>query len=111
TLDPEKESAEEKKLASSIRSRDELLKFARDCWSTADKVVASLTDAQLTANVKTPFGFNPPGHVIFNITSDEFLHHRGQLYAYARALGIEPPMVWDFEHNEAEFRPKADARV
>ena len=37
--------------------------------------------------------------------------HRGQLYAYTRALGVEPPLVWDFEHNEAAFAPQATAQA
>ena len=101
----------EKKLAASIKSRDELLKFARDCWNAADKIVASLSDAQLAAEVKTPFGKNFPGFVMFGITNDEFYHHRGQLYAYLRALGGEPPMMWDFEHNESAFQPKQHAQA
>jgi uncharacterized damage-inducible protein DinB len=38
--------------------------------------------------------------------SDEFLHHRGQLYVYARAAGGEPPFVWSFDKNAPEFAPK-----
>jgi hypothetical protein len=101
----------EKRIAGGIKSRDELLKFARDTWDATDQIVASITDPQLTAEVKTPFGRNFPGFMILGITNDEFLHHRGQLYAYSRALGVEPPMVWDFDHNEPAFQPKAQARA
>ena len=34
----------EKRIAAGIKSRDELLKFARDNWNAADKAVASITD-------------------------------------------------------------------
>jgi len=37
--------------------------------------------------------------------NDEFLHHRGQLYAFARACGVEPPFMWGFADNAPEFRP------
>ena len=101
----------EKKIAAGIKSRDELVKYARDTWNTTDMIVASITDAQLATEVKTPFGMNFPGFIIFGITNDEFFHHRGQLYAFSRALGVEPPMMWDFEHNEPAFQPKAQARA
>ena len=101
----------EKKICAGIRSRDELLAFARDCWSAADQAVASITDAQLAAEVKTPFGRNFPGFILLGTLNDEFLHHRGQLYTFARALGAAPPMMWDFGGNEPAFQPKAQAWV
>ena len=48
-----------------------------------------------------------PGWVGYNIMSDEFLHHRGQLSSYARLCGAEPPFIWGFAENAEEFRPKA----
>ena len=37
--------------------------------------------------------------------NDEFVHHRGQLYAYARACGGNPPFVWGHADNEPDFAP------
>jgi len=62
-------------------------------------------DAQLNAMVKTPWNWTFPGWVGFDIMNDEFLHHRGQLYAYARVCGIAPPFIWGFAENAPEFRP------
>ena len=101
----------EKSIASGLKSRDELLKFARDSWAAADKAVNSITDAQLAADVKTPWGMSMPGGMLFGVTHDEFLHHRGQLYAYSRALGVAPPMIWDFANNEPAYQPKAQAHA
>ena len=56
---------------------------------------------------KTPYGRDMAGEALMGITEDEFLHHRGQLYAFLRALGAEPPFLWDFEHNAPEYQPKA----
>ena len=103
------DEANEKKIASSIQTRDQLVQFARDQWNIADKVVQTVTDAQLAATVSSPWNMSFPGFVVFGIVHDEFLHHRGQLYAYARALGVEPPMLWDFENNAPEYKPKATA--
>lgn len=100
----------EKKLAASLESPEALVRFARDCWNAADQAVRSLTDAQIEAEVKTPFG-NHKGTEMLKILNDEFMHHRGQLYAYARVLGIEPPMLYDFANNEPAFQPQARATV
>ncbi len=100
----------EKIVAAGIKSKTELLKYCRDCWNAADKAVNAMTEPKLAATVKTPWGVDFPGHVCFGIIQDEYLHHRGQLYAYLRALGGEPPMMWDFEHNASEYQPKAEAQ-
>jgi len=105
------EEPDEQKLSAKIKTRDDLLAYARDCWKAADQAVAKITDANLQAMVDTPWGKSFPGFVGFMIAQDEFLHHRGQLYAYLRALGGEPPMLWDFENNAAEYRPKAKAQA
>ena len=105
------EEMNEKSIAARLKSRDELLQFARASWSAADKAVSSITDAQLAADVKTPWGMSMPGWMIFGITHDEFLHHRGQLYAFSRVLGVAPPMVWDFANNEPAYQPKAQAHA
>jgi uncharacterized damage-inducible protein DinB len=101
--------AKEKKTASTLKTHDDVLRFTRDSWTAADRAFDSITDAQLQEPVKTPFGFSLPGGVLLHMQKDEYLHHRGQLYAFARALGVEPPMIWDFANNEPAFRPKTAA--
>lgn len=41
---------------------------------------------------ETPFG-NVTGEVAIIVAIDEEIHHRGNLYVYARILGIEPPQM------------------
>ena len=94
-----------------IKTKADLVRFVTESWAAADKAAGAITDAGLQASVKTPWGFDMPGAVCMSVIRDEYFHHRGQLYAYARALGLEPPMMWDFEHNEADFRPKAAAQA
>jgi len=89
-----------------ITSRADLVRTMEDAWKAADAAVQSLTEAQATAAVETPWNFSPPAWVIIQIIFDEHLHHRGQLYAFLRALGVEPPFMWDFENSAPEFRPK-----
>lgn len=94
-------------VAKGIQTRAQLLTLARDCWDSANAAVAKVGDAELQAIVPTPWGMSIPGWVGFSIQTDEFIHHRGQLYTFARAFGIEPPFMWDFAHNAPEFRPAA----
>jgi hypothetical protein len=51
-------------------------------------------------------GTSGPGWGALHVPSDEFLHHRGQLSAYARACGIEPPFIWDYEGNGLSTGPR-----
>ncbi|MBI4364566.1 MAG: DinB family protein [Candidatus Latescibacteria bacterium] len=97
--------------AAKLKTHDDLVRYASEAWKAADKAVRSLSDAQIAATVKTPWGESFPGHVCVNIIYDEHLHHRGQLYAYLRQMGVEPPFMWDFEHNATEFQPKAAQKV
>jgi uncharacterized damage-inducible protein DinB len=99
------------RIAAGIHSHDELLRFALDSWQAADRAVQALTDEKVAGLVKTPWGESFPGFVCVQIIYDEHLHHRGQLYAFLRQLGIEPPFLWDFEHNAPEFRSRAAAQV
>jgi len=34
-----------------------------------------------------------------------------QLLAFVRTFGLEPVMLWDFDHNAPEFRPEAAAKA
>jgi uncharacterized damage-inducible protein DinB len=90
-----------------ITSHDALVRYATECWRAADRAMDAATEAHLPRMAKTPYGRDIAGAALLGITEDEFLHHRGQLYAYLRALGVEPPFLWDFEHNAPEFQSKA----
>jgi uncharacterized damage-inducible protein DinB len=89
-----------------LETRQDLSKAMSNAWKAADAAVQSLTEAQATAAIETPWNFSPPAWMCIQIIADEHLHHRGQLYAYLRALGVEPPFMWDFENSAPEFQPK-----
>jgi uncharacterized damage-inducible protein DinB len=96
---------DEAAIVATFKTRDDVLRFCRECWNTSDQAAAKITDAQLAGKVKTPWGFDMPGEMCAGVVLDEFVHHRGQLYCFVRALGApEVPMMWDFEHNAPEFR-------
>jgi uncharacterized damage-inducible protein DinB len=100
------DEAEEKRVASTLTTRRAMLDYMERCWSAGDRAAAAVTDAQLAAMVPTPWGMSFPGWAMFAITQDEFMHHRGQLYAYARVMGASPPMMWDFKNNAEPYQPK-----
>ena len=82
-----------------------LIAFARQCFDEADAAVGRIGDAELGAMVSTPWERNWPGWVGFLVMNDEFMHHRGQLYVFARLFGVAPPGMWSYGANAAEFRP------
>jgi uncharacterized damage-inducible protein DinB len=90
-----------------IKTHDDLVRYVQESWKAADHAVGALGESHLSAQVKTPWGMDFPGFVCIHIIYDEHLHHRGQLYAFLRAMGVEPPFLWDFENNAPEFRPRA----
>ena len=92
-----------------IQSKAELLRLCRESWQAADAAVRAMTDAQLEAEVRTPWGRSIAGKSMIGIARDEFYHHRGQLYTYVRLVGLEPPDMYDFANNSEEFRPRLEA--
>ena len=94
-------------IAAGIQSKNDLLAFARECWQDADAAIATVGDDELTRMVKTPWNFEFRGGNAMHTMNDEFVHHRGQLYAFARACGAEPPFVWSYGENGPGFGPEA----
>ena len=94
----------------SLRSREALLAWCRACWDDADRAMRGITDARIAGTVKTPWTFEAPGHEMLYSLFEELLHHRGQLYAYLRVLGVAPPENSDFANNAPEFQPKAQGQ-
>jgi uncharacterized damage-inducible protein DinB len=103
------DESSEGKTAAELGDKAALVAFARQCFERADAAVKRIGDAELEAMVPTPWNATWPGSVAFYVLSDEFVHHRGQLYAFARACGTEPPFMWSYADNEPEFRPGAAA--
>ena len=102
------EEAGEARVAATL-DKAGLVAFARECFDRADAAVKRIGDAELAAMVPTPWKSVWPGWVAFHVLSDEFMHHRGQLYAFARGCGVEPPFMWSYANNAPEFQPRATA--
>jgi uncharacterized damage-inducible protein DinB len=93
-------------VAGGLKTHADILAFARTCWARADAAVGRTGDPQLQAVVGTPWGMSFPGAVGFHLQNEEFLHHRGQLYVFARLCGAtNPPFIYSYGDNAPEFRP------
>jgi uncharacterized damage-inducible protein DinB len=103
------DEAGEDKVAGELGNKAAVLAFARECFDRANDAVARIGDAELAAMVPTPWGSAWPGAVAFHVMNDEFVHHRGQLTAFVRLCGGEPPFMWGYADNAPEYRPRAMA--
>ena len=92
-------------IALGFEDKKDVLHLARECWKEADTVAHQLTEEQLGSMVNA-WGMAMPASALVSILSDELVHHRGQLYVYARLLGAEPPFVWSHSDNAIEFAPR-----
>ena len=94
------ESEEGKTVAAKLKTIADCQKYANECHQWGDTVLADLTDEDLTRQLESPFGTFPVWQY-FAFAYDEHWHHRGQLYTYARLLGKEPPMLYDYQNSPA----------
>jgi uncharacterized damage-inducible protein DinB len=97
--------ADEDEVARGFESKEDVLAFARDSWRRADEAIGSVGDEELSGPVKNAWGIPLTGTFAMVVLNDEFLHHRGQLYAFLRVCGGEPPFMWGFEDNPEGFKP------
>jgi uncharacterized damage-inducible protein DinB len=82
-------------LARLVTVRDALA-FAAACHGTAEQIFRALSEVDVSRPVEGPFGSYPASQYHL-FAYDEHWHHRGQLYAYLRLLGKEPPMLYDYQ--------------
>jgi uncharacterized damage-inducible protein DinB len=81
-----------------LKTVADLQTYTRRCHQTMDEVLETMTDEDLQKIVEAPYG-SFPAWQFFAFAYDEHWHHRGQLYTYARLLGKEPPMLYDYENS------------
>jgi uncharacterized damage-inducible protein DinB len=89
------ESEEAKPILASLKTVADAQAFAVKCHDAADAALSAISEEQLAKPVESPFG-TFLGWQYFNFAYDEHWHHRGQLYTYARLLGNEPPVLYDY---------------
>jgi uncharacterized damage-inducible protein DinB len=69
---------------------------ARTLLAAATRETAALlerlTDAQLDRVIAFRPGIEQPGAVLMAMSLDHEIHHKGQLWVYARMCGVEPPL-------------------
>jgi len=76
----------------SIKSKADIVKFAKDSFAYAHKAVASITSENATGEVKSPFGNGKATRAgLATIFSWHGFDHYGQMVEYLRMNGIVPP--------------------
>ncbi|MBI1762207.1 MAG: DinB family protein [Acidobacteria bacterium] len=81
-----------------LKTVADLLAYARRYHQALDETAEAMTDEDLQKPVEAWYG-SFPAWQFFAFAYDEHWHHRGQLYTYARLLGKEPPMLYDYENS------------
>jgi hypothetical protein len=94
----------EARIVAALGTKPAVIAYARKCWALANDAVSTIGSAQLNATIPTPWNIEITGWIGFNILNDEFLHHYGQLYTYARLCGAEPPFLWGFAESSLQYR-------
>jgi DinB superfamily len=94
----------EARIVADLGTKAAVIEYARKCWDLADDAVRRIDSEQLNATIPTPWNLEIPGWVGFSILNDEFVHHYGQLYTYARLCGAEPPFLWGFAESARQYR-------
>src|SRR5262245_1088083 len=79
---------------------NDAVKFANAQHEAAESTYKALSEEQIAQPIESPFGTYPAWQ-FFLFAYDEHWHHRGQLYAYLRLLGKEPPMLYDYQMAES----------
>lgn len=74
-----------------------LINYAKEAHQEANQIARSLTDEDMKKKVQTFFGIEYNPFLCFSDNCDHHWHHRGQLYAYLRLMGIKPPFLYDYE--------------
>ncbi len=103
------EELDEPAAVAAVKTKADLMRYVHERWNACQQAAQRMTDEKLEAMVETPWGNALRGSYCLGAASDESLHHRGQLYAYLRVMGLEPPDIWDFAHNAPEYRPRVEA--
>lgn len=94
----------EARIVADLGTKMAVIAYARRCWDLAEQAVKTIGNSQLSATIHTPWNMEIPGWVGFNILNDEFVHHYGQLFTYARLCGAEPPFLWGFAEGTLQYR-------
>jgi len=94
----------EARIVADLGTKMAVISYARKCWDHAEEAVSKIGNSELNAAINTPWNMEIPGWVGFNILNDEFVHHYGQLYTYARLCGAEPPFLWGFAESTLQYR-------
>lgn len=72
---------------------DDVRRVVSELTESTKNALSDLTDEQLNNVVATAqiFGVDLPGKALIGAMRDHEIHHKGQLFVYARMVGVKPP--------------------
>lgn len=94
------ETEEGKIEAANLKTIADVLAFAKESHQALDQALETISEEELAGSIETPFGTFSRWQM-FTFAYDEHWHHRGQIYTYARLLGKDMPMLYDYENSTA----------
>jgi hypothetical protein len=75
-----------------LKNKDDIVKYLKDAFAYAHKAMNSVTGANLTTMIKSPFGDGQVPRVdMVTVPVWHTFDHYGQMVVYARMNGIVPP--------------------
>jgi uncharacterized damage-inducible protein DinB len=74
-----------------IHTVADLRHIVHEVTEKTKSTITSFTDKQfeILVDVTKPFGSHLPGEVLLHMIRDHEIHHKGQLFVYARMIGVE----------------------
>jgi uncharacterized damage-inducible protein DinB len=74
-----------------VQTAEELKQLVQELTAKTRETIESLSDEQLSAIVDLTklFGAKMPGKSLLHVMRDHEIHHKGQLFVYARMIGLE----------------------
>ena len=79
-----------------LQTIEDLARYGEEVHAATSRWIKSASEAELRKTVQTFVGPSTPEKALLSAL-EHILHHRGQLYAYLRLMGIEPVFVWSGE--------------
>lgn len=71
---------------------DDVKRIVQDRTDNTNSIFAALTDADLEKILEMPqMGIKGPGAMYLTIAKEHEIHHKGQLFVYARMVGVQEP--------------------
>jgi uncharacterized damage-inducible protein DinB len=77
--------------AENYKTKHDVVELLKTAHNLSITTLQNLSEEQLKKMIKTPWGVEMTTSTLIWGMRDHMIHHRGQLFVYARLKGIKPP--------------------